>query len=86
MARFYLHLCNGDGWTRDPDGLEFPDPADAIAAALKDARELIAADVTEGRPVFMSSFITVEDAEGQEVHRITYTDAARFVEGPLPNG
>jgi hypothetical protein len=86
MPRFYLHLRNGDGWTRDQEGLEFTGLGQAVAAALKDVRELIASDVAEGRPVYMSSFIALNNGEGQEVGRVTYTDAASFVQGPLPQG
>jgi hypothetical protein len=84
MARFFLHLCNGDGWTHDREGLEFTGLSQAVAAALKDVRGLIATDVTEGKPVYMSSFIALDNANGQEVGRVTYTDAANFVQGPLP--
>jgi hypothetical protein len=84
MPRFYLHLCNGDGWTHDQEGLEFSGLSQAVAVALKDVRELIAADVTEGRPVYMSSFIALGNSHGQEVGRVTYTDAASFIQGPLP--
>jgi hypothetical protein len=79
MARFYLHLCNGDGWTRDGEGMEFRGPAEAAAAALRDVRHLIAADVMDGRPVTMSSFIAIHDESGREVHRVLYADSARFV-------
>jgi hypothetical protein len=84
VPRFYFHLCNGDGWTHDREGMEFPRLASAVAAALKDVRGLIAADVTAGKPVFMSSFIALDNGSGQEVGRVTYTDAASFVQGPLP--
>lgn len=78
MPRFYLHLHDGDGWTHDQEGIEFPNVAAASAAALADAREIIAADITAGEPVLVESFIAVDDANGQEVYRITFGGAASF--------
>lgn len=68
MPRFYLHICNGNGFVEDEEGHELADESAARAMALLSARDVMAADVQRGT-LDLSSFIEVEDQE----HRLLFT-------------
>lgn len=68
MARFYMHLSNGNGFTEDEEGVELEDENAAREKALSGARDLMAGDLREGE-LNLSSFIEVED----EAHRLLFT-------------
>jgi DNA invertase Pin-like site-specific DNA recombinase len=74
IPRFYFHLHNGDSWTHDDTGRECE--IDTVAgAALREAREMITADVLAGAPILLTSLIAVDDGDGREVHRVTFREA-----------
>lgn len=73
MATFYFHLCDGIDVLLDPDGREL-ERADVAAAALAEARGIIAADVPGGH-IHLDQRIEVHDAHSQLVHRIAFEDA-----------
>jgi hypothetical protein len=73
MATYYFHLCDGIDVLLDPDGREL-DRRSVEAAALAEARAIIAADVRGGH-VHLDQQIEVRDAGGDIVHRLTFEDA-----------
>ena len=74
MPRFYMHVLNGDGWTRDKEGVELADLAAALGEALKGARDLMASEVQAGT-LDLSALIAIGDERGREVHRLLFSDA-----------
>ena len=73
MPLFYFHLRDGADVLLDPDGRELDQSAIA-AAALAEARAMIAADVLEGR-VRLDQQIEVLDSAGTVIHRLPFEDA-----------
>ena len=45
MPRFYLHLCNGTGFTEDDDGVELAGLDAARAAAIAALRDVMAGEL-----------------------------------------
>ena len=74
MPRFYFHVCNGNGFVEDDKGQELPDLEAARAAAIKAAREIMAADLQRGA-LDLSSFIEIEDVDRQLVHTLGFEEA-----------
>jgi hypothetical protein len=73
MARYYFHLCDGTDVLLDPDGRDLEEGS-VTAAALAEARAMIAADALEGH-VRLDQQIEVHDASGAIVHRLPFEDA-----------
>ncbi len=48
MPRFFFHVRE-ESFVPDPDGIEFPDPAAARAAAVEGVRGMICDQVRQGR-------------------------------------
>ena len=68
----------GTGWTHDHEGQELPDLRTAEYQAEREARALIAADITAGAPVRLNSYIAVDNDNGQEVLRVPFSEVATF--------
>lgn len=75
MAVYFFHLCDGADVLLDPDGREL-DGGSIAAAALAEARAIIAADVRGGQ-IRLDQEIEVQDAAGNVVHRLAFEDAVR---------
>lgn len=73
MATYYFHLCDGIDVLLDPDGREL-ESGSVEAAALAEARAIIAADV-QGGHIHLDQHIDVHDATGEVVHQIMFEDA-----------
>jgi hypothetical protein len=82
MPRYFFDLYNAIGWTNDAEGVELSDDPSAYAQALFAARELIAEDITEGVFVNLTHFILVRNAANEEILRVHYRDAVRFIDPP----
>lgn len=78
MARFFMHVLDGDGWTHDQEGMELSDLAAAMSEALKGGRDLMAAQVLAGT-LDLSHMIVVDDENGQEVHRLPFSEAVTVI-------
>jgi hypothetical protein len=70
---YYFHLCDGVDVLLDPDGREL-DARSVEAAALAEARAIIAADA-QGGHIHLDQQIEVRDAVGKIVHCISFEDA-----------
>lgn len=73
MARYFLHLVDGEDVFLDPDGVEASDDA-VKRIALKCARDCIAGDVHDGK-IDLTYRIEVHDAAGAVVHSMPFRDA-----------
>jgi hypothetical protein len=76
MPVYYLHVCNGDGFTEDEEGQEFADTGAALAAARAGLRDISANELRAGQ-LNMASFIEVEDENRRLVATVTFLDAVQ---------
>ena len=74
MPTFYLHLCNGTGFTEDQEGSEHADFEAAHAAALNGLREVMAFEMKRGE-LNMGSFIEIEDANHKLLKIVSFEEA-----------
>jgi hypothetical protein len=74
MPKYYLHLCNGTGFTEDQEGSEHPDYEAAHAAALSGLREVMAFEMKRGE-LNMGSFIEIEDADHKLLAIVPFNEA-----------
>ena len=82
MARYFFHLRDGADALVDPEGREL-EPDQVEAAALSEARAMIAADALAGR-IDLKQRIEVKDSAGKVVHRIDFEDAVKVERGERP--
>lgn len=74
MARFFFHLHECGNITPDEDGVDRPDLESVRQDALKAVREVMCAEVREGR-LCLSCHIEVLDADGTRVLMLPFKDA-----------
>ena len=74
VPRFYLHVCNGNGFTEDAEGQEFADIAAARWAAINSLREIMAGEMQIGE-LDLGSFIEIEDANHEMVVTVSIDEA-----------
>ena len=77
VPRFYLHVCNGNGFTEDTEGQEFADIAAARRAAIKGLREIMAGEMQVGE-LDLGSFIEIEDANHEMLATVSFDEAVRL--------
>jgi hypothetical protein len=75
MAIFYLDLIEGDQRVEDPEGQDFRSVEAAIAEARLSAREIVAYDLREGRPLGLHRLFEVRDEVGAVAARVTFEEA-----------
>jgi hypothetical protein len=73
MARYFMHLVDGDDKLLDPDGVEASEES-VKTMALKCARDCIAGDAHTGI-IKLSYRIEVQDESGRVVHVVQFRDA-----------
>jgi hypothetical protein len=73
MARYFMHLVDGDDTLLDPDGVEATDET-VKGMALKCARDCIAGDAHRGL-IKLSYRIEVQDEAGTVVYSLPFSDA-----------
>jgi hypothetical protein len=73
MAVYFFHLCDGVDVLLDAEGREL-ESTSLPAAALAEARAIVAADAAAGH-IFLDQNIEVHDAAGTIVHRLRFEDA-----------
>lgn len=74
MARFFFHLHERGKFIQDDEGVERSDTASIYAEALRAAREVMCAEVAEGR-LSLDCHIEVRDAAGETVMTVPFKDA-----------
>lgn len=77
MPRFYMHICNGNGFTEDEEGVELADLASARGKAVAAARAVMAGDLRDGQ-LDLTSFIEVEDEEHRLLFTLRFADAVQI--------
>ena len=76
MPRFYLHLCDGRGFTEDEDGQDLPDLAAAHRAAVAGLREVLAGEVRAG-VLRRASFVEIENEDRQLLRTVSFGEAVQ---------
>lgn len=76
MPRFYLHICNGSGFTEDKDGQDFPDAQAAYREAIRGLRDITASELKRGE-INLGSFIEIENEERELIRTVDFSDAVR---------
>ena len=74
MPRFYLHVCNGNGFTEDEEGAEIADLAAARLIAVDGLRDILAGEIRAG-VLRRASFIEIENEDRQLVSTVSFEDA-----------
>jgi hypothetical protein len=80
VPRFYFHVCDGDGFSEDEEGLELADAGAARLEALRGARSLMAEELRRGE-LNLASFIEVEGEGGELLFTLTFDDAVEIKAG-----
>ena len=74
MPLFFMHVCNGNGFVEDQEGVELPDQDFARVKAVEAARGIMAEDLRKGE-LDLSSFIEVEDQEHNHLFTLHFSEA-----------
>lgn len=74
MPHFYLHLINGSGITRDPEGLDLPDVAAARREALCAIRSILQEELGQGQ-LDLGGRIAIDDDKGNFLLDVTFAEA-----------
>ena len=80
MPRFYLHVCDGNGFNVDEEGTELRDVAAARLVAIDGLRDILAGELRAG-VLRRVSFVEIEDGDRQLVSTVSFDDA---VQEPRP--
>ena len=78
MPRFYLHVCNGDGFTEDEEGLELPD-LHARVAAIHGLRDIMASELKDGL-LKTASFVEIENEDNELLLTVPFHEAVAVQE------
>ena len=71
-----MHICNGNGFTEDEEGVELADGDAARTKAIESARDIMAADVQRGL-LDLTSFIEVEDEDRKLLFTVTFEEVVK---------
>lgn len=77
MPRFYFHLHNGTGLTRDEEGRDLEDLAEARRCAIEDIRSVLCEDVERGF-IDMRGRIDVAGERGQALTTVPFSEAVEI--------
>ena len=77
VPRYYLHICNGSGFTEDKQGQELPDMDAARKEAIRGLRDISASELKRGE-MNLGSFIEIEDEAGRLIMTVDFHDAVRL--------
>jgi hypothetical protein len=81
MPRFYLHVCDGSGFSEDDEGVELAGPDEARRKAIDGLRDIMAGEMRRGE-INMGSFIEIEDQEHRLVMTVSFAEAVRVTAEP----
>jgi hypothetical protein len=76
MPRFFLHMCNGNGFVEDDEGIEVANAATARQKAIEGLRDVTASELRSGE-LNMASFIEIEDEDHQLVATVNFLEAVQ---------
>jgi hypothetical protein len=72
-----MHVCNGNGFVEDQEGVDLPNQEAARSKAVEAARDVMAGDLRKGE-LDLSSFIEVEDEERNLLFTLHFSEAVRM--------
>lgn len=76
MPCYFLHVRDGGHLTKDKEGEDFPNLAEALAEGLETAREMWADALREGSGRdYLDAIIIIADAEGRELMTVSFIGA-----------
>ena len=81
MPRFFLHICNGSGFTEDENGRDYADVDEARAAAIEGIRDLMSAELRQGQ-INIASYVEIEDENRLLMGTVAFTEAVKIDSDP----
>jgi hypothetical protein len=84
MPRYYLHICNENGFTEDDEGLDLPDLDTARLKAIEGLKDVLATELLEGE-LDLGSFIEIEDEQHQLLMTIHLSEVVRVFGKEFPD-
>ena len=80
--RFFFHVFNGNGLTRDDEGLDVQDQAAARMIAVESVRSMVAEEA-RGGTIDLTGRIEIKDAADNLLLTVNFSEAFRL---SLPSG
>ncbi|MEO5772766.1 MAG: hypothetical protein ABIQ32_01430 [Sphingomicrobium sp.] len=77
MPRFFMHICNGNGFIEDHEGMDLRDESAARDQAILSARDVMTGDIRDGQ-LDLTSFIEVEDDSGKLLFTLNFAEAVQI--------
>ena len=77
MARYFLHINNGGGYSEDVEGQELPDLDAVRAAAIEGVRSMLSEEARQGQ-LDLSGKIEIADGEGNILLVVPFCDAVEL--------
>jgi hypothetical protein len=77
MPRFYLHVCNGNGFVEDNSGQEHNDLSAPREAAVVALRATLVEDVQAGN-INVAAFVEIEDTDHRHVGTVHFSNAVEI--------
>ena len=77
MARYFLHINNGGGYSEDTEGQELADLDAARAAAIEGVRSLLSEEARQGQ-LDLSGTIEIADADGNILLTVLFSEAVEL--------
>lgn len=74
MPRFFFHIADGHRFP-DEEGAILPDVPAALQVACVSAREIVAEEIKEGKPLSLGERIEIQDEAGRIVAVVTFKEA-----------
>jgi hypothetical protein len=74
MPHYHFNIRNGDGFTRDDEGLDLLSDMDAQVQAIRGARSLMSAEVMDGL-LDLDGQIEVTDGHNGKILTVRFRDA-----------
>lgn len=74
MPHYYFHVQNGQGFTRDDEGIDLADEGAARAMAMDSIRSMVAEEARKG-VLDLDGFIDVLDDAAVRLTRIAFPEA-----------
>ena len=82
MPLYRFHVCDGEGFCEDLEGIELVDRDAAYREALRGARSLMVDEIIQGR-LNLASFIEVEDENHELLFTVTFEEAVEIDPRPV---
>lgn len=74
MPRYFFNVSNGNGLTRDEEGVDLPDEAAARTMAMDSIRSIVSEEARKGM-LDLDGYIDVLDISAVQLERIKFPEA-----------